>query len=720
MELNKFFKLVYKKKYVLIIVPLITVIITYFLVRKLPDTYKSHARISTGIVDQSSQILSASDLSQESKIAQQFSNLLEVFHLKRVFDQLSFQLILHDLTDKRTFRPQSKLIKQIGPQARAHAIAVFTERLKSKEPLFLWDSDQNGLNQLLISMGYDDQTLQKKIILYRVNNSDFIDVEVESENPFLSAFIINTLCKEFIDYYSGYTKSNQLRAVNFLDTLMKQKYDSMNNKMRMLRDYKIKNRILNLNEQAKSLYAQITDYETRLQMANKDVESYINAISGIDAKFNPKDRKYLESTTVAVNQAIISTREQLKNVTTELIKSNYDKKIQVKQDSLKALLDEQVLLSTDKLLVSPFSNKQSLIQQRITLEISRDLANGSIKSINEEIDRLNKKFDLLVPHEALIQNYEGAVDVAGKEYLEVLNKFNRTTYETSLGMQLRQIEIAMPGQSQPSKKLLLVVLSGIISLVFCFVVLFVIFYLDHSVQNSLDLANQTGNPVLSFLPFINTSMLDLSSLTKGDETNRNTIAFKNLLRSLRFEVVQSMENKKMIVVTSLHNGEGKSLLSLGLAYALSMVNKKVLLIDGNFDEPSITQISDSTYFIEDYLKNRISVADIIRNGKVSIMGNRGGDTSLFEFCDESIVIPKFNYLRDVFDIIIVDIPSLDRLNKSREWIVVTDKIVGVFSSGDTIKPGYKPHIQFLNKLDNKFIGWVLNKVQYNRLESVPK
>lgn len=720
MELNKFFKLVYKKKYVFVIIPLITVIITYFLVRKLPDTFKSHARISTGIVDQSSQILSSSDMSQEYKIAQQFSNLLEVFNLKRVFDQLSFQLILHDLTDKKPFRPQSKLIKQIGPQARAHAIDVFTQRLKTKEPLSLWDADQNGLNLLLISMGYDEQTLQKKIISYRVNNSDFIDVQVESENPFLSAFMLNVLCKEFLDYYSGYTRANQLKAVNFLDTLLKQKYESMNSKMKLLRDYKIQNRILNLNEQAKSLYAQITDYETRLQIANKDVESFNVAINGIDAKFTPKDRKYLESTIVAVNQAVVNTREQLKNVTNELIKSNYDKKIQSKQDSLKALLDEQVLISTDKLLVSPFSNKQSLIQQRITLEVSRDLANGSIKSINDEIERLNKKFDLLVPHEAMIQNYEGAVDVAGKEYLEILNKFNRTTYETSLGMQLRQIEMAMPGPAQPSKKLLLVILSGIISFVFCFVVFFTIFYLDNSVQNSIDLANQTGNPVLSFLPIINTSMLDLSSLSNGDEVNRNTIAFKNLLRSLRFEVVQCMGDKKMIVVTSLHNGEGKSLISLGLAYALSMVNKKVLLIDGNFDEPSITQISNSTNFLEDYLKNRISVSEIFKNGKVSIMGNRGGDTSLFEFCDESIVIPKFNYLRDVFDIIIVEIPSLDRLNKSREWIVVTDKILGVFSSGDTIKSGHKQHIQFLNKLDNKFIGWVLNKVHYNRLERVPK
>ena len=344
MELNKFFKLVYKRKYLLVIVPLITVLITYFLVRKLPDSFNSHARISTGIVDQSTQLLITSDISQESRIAQQFSNLIEVFHLKRVYDQLSFQLILHDLTSNKPFRAPSKLVKEIGPNARAHAIEVFRERLKSKEPLSLWDRDQNGLNQLLISMGYDEKTLQKKVIVYRVNNSDFIDVEVETENPFLSAFIVNSLCKEFLGYYSNYIRTNQLRAVNFLDTLMKVKYDSLNRKMRELRDYKIRYRILNLDEQAKSLYTQITDYETRLQMAKKDVASFESAIAGIDKKFDPKDRRYLESTIVAVNQAIVNTRNQLQMVTDDLIRSNYDTKAKAILANSKLRVESMVLL----------------------------------------------------------------------------------------------------------------------------------------------------------------------------------------------------------------------------------------------------------------------------------------------------------------------------------------------------------------------------------------
>jgi len=721
MELSKFLKLLYKRKYLLVIIPMITVIITFFLVRKLSDTYKSASRLSTGIVDQSTQILSNSDLSsQESKIAQQFSNLIEVFRLKRIFDQISYQLILHDLTNKKPYRTPSKLIKQIGPNARAHAIDVFSKRLITKEPLSLFDEDQNGLNKLLISMGYDEGTLQKKIFIYRVNNSDFIDIEFESENPVLSAFVINALCKEFLDYYATYIKTNQTRAVNFLDTLMKQKYDSMNAKMRILRDYKIKNRVLNLNEQAKILYNQITDFETKLQAAQKDVESYNGAIAGIDSKFDPKDRMYLESVVVAVNQSIIETREQLRAVTAELVKSNFDSRIKAKQDSIKAILDAQVLKSTDKLLVSPFSNKQTLIQQRMGLEVTRDLAKNSIKSIIEEIEMLNKKFDILVPHEALIQNYEGAVDVAGKEYLEILNKFNRTTFETSQGISLRQIEMAMPSQAQPSKKLILVVLSGIVSFVFCLFALFVVFYLDDSIQDANDLANKTEFPVLSYLPFINTSLLDLSNLTKGEDVNKNTHAFKNLIRSLRFEIERSMVQKKTLVVTSLNSGEGKTLLSLGLAYAFSMVNKRVLLIDGNFDEPTITHISGADFFLEDYLKNRISVSEITRDGKVSILGNRGGDTSLFEFCDESIVKPKFSYLRDVFDIIIIEGPSLDRLNKSREWIVVSDKVLGIFAAGASIKPAMQPHLKYLNTIGDQFAGWALNKVRISSIGKIPK
>lgn len=688
--------------------------------RKLPDTFKSRSRISTGLVDQSQQFLETNKTQDENKISQQFSNLIEMNRLKRIFDQVSFQVMVHDLTSDKPFRPPSKLLNEIGPEARAHALEVFKKHIVSKEPLSLFDKDQFGINQLLISMGYDEPTLQKKIIIYRVNNSDFIDFEYESENPFLSAFVINTLISEFVDFYGNYIKGNQQKAVNFLDMLMKKKFDSMTAKMRLLRDYKIRNRVLNLNEQAKSLYNQIADYESRLQVAQKDVEAYQGAIRGIESKFSPQDRRYLESVVVDVNQSVIATRDRLRQVTNDLVKSNFDPRIKEKQDSLRNELESKVLESTDRLLVSPLANKQLLVQQKLNLEIALDQARSSIDPLSSELRRLNEKFDMLVPHEALIQSYEGSVDVAGKEYLDIQNRFNQTSLESSMTVQLRQIEMAMPGPAQPSKKLLLVALAGIISFVFCLAALFVIFYLDDSIQNATELANKTNLPVLAYLPYINTSMLDLTNLWKNGEGNRITIAFKNLLRSLRFEVEREMGNKKLLVVTSLTDGEGKTLISLGLAYAYSMVNKRVLVIDGNFDQPTISETTGTNTYLEDYLKNRITLGEIIKEGKISVLGNRGGDTSIFEFCDESIVKPKLAYLRDVFDIIIIEAPSMDKLNKSREWVVLAEKVVAIYAAGTTIKNGKKQSVQYLYDLGDQFAGWALNKVIINRLNKIPK
>ena len=180
MELQKFLLLLYKRKYILVIVPMIAVFITYFLVRKLPYTFKSRSRISTGLVDQSQQFLEKNSGQDENKASQQFSNLIEMNRLKRNFDQVSFQLMVHDLTSNKPFRPLSKLLTEIGPEARAHALDVFKAHIVSKQPLSLFDKDQFGINQLLISMGYDEATLQKKVFIYRVNNSDFIDFEYES------------------------------------------------------------------------------------------------------------------------------------------------------------------------------------------------------------------------------------------------------------------------------------------------------------------------------------------------------------------------------------------------------------------------------------------------------------------------------------------------------------------------------------------------------------
>ena len=716
MEMSNFLKLLGRQKFTLIAVPIIAIVLTYFLVRKMPDSYTSKGRVATGLVDQSQQELINNQTTDagENKINQEFSNLIQMMQLKKIIDQVSYQLIIHDLTDKNPYHKPSKLLGYLNKDSKKHALEVFTQKYKAREPLSLWDDDQKGLNDLITSMGYDEPSIRKKLSIYRANNSDFIDLEFESDSPLLSASVINTVCQEFIVYYSFLVRENQMKAVNFLDSLMKLKRGVMNGQMQDLKNYKITNRVLNLNEQAKSLYGQIADFETKKEMTDKDIISYTGALQSIDAKFNEQDRKYLESTLTKINQEIVTTKDNLKLLSQEYVKSNYDPRYKTKVDSLQTLLASQINQSTDKYILNPLATKESLVLQKLNLEVQLDLAKNSVTTLKSELEKLNQKFDRLVPHEAVIQSYETEIDIASKEYIEILKKFNQTSLESSFSVRLRQIELAMPGGAQPSKKMLIVILSGMLSFVFCMVVMFILFYLDDSIHVPKELADKTDLPVLGFLPFIKISVINLPEVWT-EENDKKKIEFRNLLRSTRFEIENEMKNNKFLLITSLKPFEGKTITALSLAYAYSAINKKVLLVDGNFSDPLITSNSGTKLFLEDYLNNKISLNELQNENKVTTLGTKGGDVSLLELCDEQMIREKLQALETLFDIIIIEMASLDALNRAKEWVAFGSKVIAVFEANQTITPAKQEEVNYLKSLDTKFSGWVLNKYGSRKL-----
>ena len=96
------------------------------------------------------------------------------------------------------------------------------------------------------------------------------------------------------------------------------------------------------------------------------------------------------------------------------------------------------------------------------------------------------------------------------------------------------------------------------------------------------------------------------------------------------------------------------------------------------------------------------------------MSNKGGDGSLLEVNNEKTIREKFEKLKSVFDIIIIEASSLNTLNKSKEWNKFTDKILTIFEAGKRLREHEKKHIDYLKSLNGKFMGWVLNVV--NKLD----
>ncbi|QDW26965.1 GumC family protein [Pedobacter sp. KBS0701] len=701
----KFLKFVKRYRLALILVPLITIIITAFLVRNLKSSYISQAQISTGIVDETQQQSVIIEAVQGEQVRQQFSNLIEMIRMKRVLNQVSYLLIIHDLTAKKPFKPKSDLVETLNKDAVAHAIEVYRQKYENSEELDLTIPDQEGLSRVLKSMNYDADGLKNKISVFRSGESDFITVQSEAESPELAAYIVNTLSAEFIKGYISLIKASQNKANNFLRDMLTEKTDTLATRMARLKNYKIRNKVLNLTEQSKQLYALILDYDTKKQEAVEKTASYAGALNEIDAKFNPKERSYIESRLSKVNQGLVETKAELSSLYDLYLKNDLDERYKNSYDSLRNQLSEQINKSSDQYINNPLNAKQELVNQKINLEIQMDLSRYGINSLENKINALTRDFSNLVPQEAEVQTLEMSVDIASKEYLDILNKYNQSNLESGVESKMNIVQMGVGGLVQPSKKFSLVVLSGVVSLVFCIVALFVVFIADSRIFDAKTLGAQTSVPVLGTIPKLPAPVESLNSSWE-DPAHRD---FWASIRSIRYELESAMQDK-VIVISSLGPSEGKSFFARCLARSWEKTNRKVLLIDGNFTHPSLSPDQGSRHYVEDFLQEKEQFAQQMQKETISVLTNRGNERSLPELASAQQISDQLERAKTIYDLIIIDVAAINGSSLVREWLSFTNDAIAVFKSGESISEDEKAYLAML-KESGVFRGWILNMAE---------
>jgi Mrp family chromosome partitioning ATPase len=163
-----------------------------------------------------------------------------------------------------------------------------------------------------------------------------------------------------------------------------------------------------------------------------------------------------------------------------------------------------------------------------------------------------------------------------------------------------------------------------------------------------------------------------------------------------------------LAVTSIHSGEGKSLLAISLAYSFSLTENKVLLIDGNFNNPTISHSIRPLCYLEDFFKTGATEIPLVNGEQLTVIANRGNNTTLFEIGHKKCLKERFNGLRSVYDVIIIDTPPLTALNKAKEWLSQADRTIAIFEADQGITKSQEQHVAYLHTLGRRFSGWILN------------
>ena len=314
----------------------------------------------------------------------------------------------------------------------------------------------------------------------------------------------------------------------------------------------------------------------------------------------------------------------------------------------------------------------------------------------------------MVPFDANIQNYQREAEQATKDYTDAFNRFNLTKTEQSVGTRVNLAQAGIVGAPEPSKKMIFLIIAFAGSFALCFVIVVALFFLDHSINNAKQLAVATDMPVIGVLNNINTSGNPIKAIW-NDASNDDYVTFKNLLRSIRFEIMGQMRenDSKILGITSLEKGEGRSFIASSLAYAFAMTGKKVLLIGA---ENQSIENSNARPELRDKFETFLIKRELHAEHLITVLNKNDSNTSLLEIQNSNSIRTGFDILRKDFDIIIIDVNSLRDLNVAKEWLLFTDKHLAVFKAGEDLSDYDKQLLAHLRDQPG-FMGWVINKVK---------
>ena len=198
-------------------------------------------------------------------------------------------------------------------------------------------------------------------------------------------------------------------------------------------------------------------------------------------------------------------------------------------------------------------------------------------------------------------------------------------------------------------------------------------------------------------------------------------AYKQLRTKLSF--CFTGKGCRVIGISSAINSEGKSLTSVNLAYSLSQLRKRVLVIDCDMRRPSIPKKLpvDKHPGLSEYLTSQESF------GKILQMCNIAGEEKAFHVISAGHIPPNpmellsseemetlLNQLRDHYDYIILDLPPVEEVSDALAAAHYMDGVLLVVRQNGCDRMSLSKAAKQFEFVGTKILGLVFNCVSEER------
>ena len=724
MDFQELFKLLLRKKHYLVIIPMISAAIGFTLRFTTDRMYVSESQISTGLT-LGMDFTGDRSTVNPFELGLSFSNLIENMESKKVVHRLGYKLLFHDLSSDSPFRKLNEN-DLYARYLNSDTIDIVLEELRTAIGSFMLvnKASESGkvVYELLEAYGYDWISLLDNGSIYRVGNTDFINFRFSSEVPDLSVYVVNEWALGFIEYYT-HQKTNRLNeSLEVLSQILKDKQRLLDETTQKLNSYKSRYVFLSSdseNDPIGELESLIRDKESETRNLNIRLQNVREKASSLDktSSFNSRKR-------------IIRLKDELDRLSNILMLEPNNKEV---LDSLELCRNE--LQSEMYLHTSSSSDKNALdklFEEENELELKYKVAIIDLQKLKDQYNIERGTIRNLASTKSVLQNLETEVEQARNDVLVAQDRYNQA--RSQLLIRTSNLKMSyfgdLPEDPQSRKTIMFTALGLIAGIVITVFMIVALELLDLRIKNTYRFRRQVGSDPGGYIEAIKTNgKADLKDVLVGSlKSNKgnNSMTYIQSLRKLRFEIAQM--TGKVILFTSLRETAGKSFTISALAYIMSLVKKKILIVDTNFRNNSLSsELGDNQKaggfnelgninrveegIVDDLNQAELNVISKTKNPYVSLIKSPGIKNSPDEVFSKLDFLTLLNTLKKKYDFIFLEGSALNSYSDSKELLKYVDNVVCVFSVQDEFTAVDKISLQFLMQHKDVNILKILNRIR---------
>ena len=240
--------------------------------------------------------------------------------------------------------------------------------------------------------------------------------------------------------------------------------------------------------------------------------------------------------------------------------------------------------------------------------------------------------------------------------------------------------------------------------------------LKNTIHNEEELKRIVNLPCIGQIPNIKISNRHSCPLISREKSNAGFVESVRLLR-VRVEKAMEETGKKVLLVSSAIPGEGKTTVSVNLATSLAQKGKRVLLIDCDLRNPSVTkalQLSSKNSMPE-YMQGKVTIKDMIQNTPQEnlfvISGGAGSGNGMIMELQRERTMRLILVAKKFYDYVILDTPPCSLLADAAEIANLAECGLMVIRQDYAAKEQIMDGIQRLSDSDLQLVGCAFNGVR---------